>query len=249
MIVEKTGSGKTVTWRTLQNALSTLHRNGEPGFNLIQFKTTLAGIRAYPDLPTEQRWTSVVRQIHITAAETLGKTKPGKRYLDKQVWFWTNVVQESISKKKRAYKRWRVTRLDADRPEYRMWKSDSTRTACGSAAPRPVAIYALRLLVEQHREKNKTVHLAFLDMEKAFAHIPHDLIWSHGVPEPYVDLVKMLYHRTTSVIRCAVGTSPPFDICVGIHQGSARLPLLFITCMDDDGGSDPTTTPLDIAVR
>ncbi|XP_051578639.1 dynein axonemal heavy chain 2 [Myxocyprinus asiaticus] len=35
MIVGKTGSGKTVTWRTLQNALSTLHRNGELGYSLI----------------------------------------------------------------------------------------------------------------------------------------------------------------------------------------------------------------------
>ncbi|TRY86535.1 hypothetical protein DNTS_031645, partial [Danionella cerebrum] len=36
MIVGKTGSGKTVTWRTLQNALSSLHRSGDPGFNLIR---------------------------------------------------------------------------------------------------------------------------------------------------------------------------------------------------------------------
>ncbi|XP_030635110.1 dynein heavy chain 2, axonemal [Chanos chanos] len=36
MIVGKTGSGKTVTWKTLQNALSTLHRKGQPGFNLVR---------------------------------------------------------------------------------------------------------------------------------------------------------------------------------------------------------------------
>ncbi|KAL0188374.1 hypothetical protein M9458_015473, partial [Cirrhinus mrigala] len=36
MIVGKTGSGKTVTWRILQSALSALHRNEEPGFNLIR---------------------------------------------------------------------------------------------------------------------------------------------------------------------------------------------------------------------
>lgn len=38
MIVGKTGSGKTVTWRTLQNALSTLHRKGEPEFNIIRVR-------------------------------------------------------------------------------------------------------------------------------------------------------------------------------------------------------------------
>ena len=38
MIVGKTGSGKTVTWRILQNALSTMHRNGVPEFNLIRVR-------------------------------------------------------------------------------------------------------------------------------------------------------------------------------------------------------------------
>ncbi|KAG9346625.1 hypothetical protein JZ751_006936 [Albula glossodonta] len=36
MIVGKTGSGKTVTWRTLQNAVCTLHRKGDAGFNMVR---------------------------------------------------------------------------------------------------------------------------------------------------------------------------------------------------------------------
>jgi len=59
------------------------------------------------------------------------------------------------------------------------------------------AIHAVRILLERHREKTLTVHTSFLDLEKAFDRVPHDLIWhalrSHGVPETYVRWVKLLY--------------------------------------------------------
>ncbi|XDV17916.1 hypothetical protein PO909_023707 [Leuciscus waleckii] len=49
------------------------------------------------------------------------------------------------------------------------------------------AIHGVRLLLERHREKNQQVHMAFLDLEKAFDRMPRDLIWhslrSHGAPE------------------------------------------------------------------
>ncbi|KAM6949562.1 LOW QUALITY PROTEIN: dynein axonemal heavy chain 2 [Aplochiton taeniatus] len=36
MVVGKTGSGKTVTWKTLQSVLTSLHRKGEAGYNLVR---------------------------------------------------------------------------------------------------------------------------------------------------------------------------------------------------------------------
>ncbi|XP_064181287.1 dynein axonemal heavy chain 2 [Anguilla rostrata] len=36
MIVGKTGSGKTVTWRTLQSVLTTMHRKGDPSYNVVR---------------------------------------------------------------------------------------------------------------------------------------------------------------------------------------------------------------------
>ncbi|KAK6744984.1 hypothetical protein RB195_011597 [Necator americanus] len=97
------------------------------------------------------------------------------------------------------------------------------------------AIHAVRILLEKHREKNRSVHLAFLDLEKAFDRVPHELLWmsmrSHRVPEEYVRWTKLLY-AIVYVVRCPAGTSRPFPVQVGVHQGSSLSPLLFILCMD-----------------
>ncbi|KAK6742396.1 hypothetical protein RB195_009953 [Necator americanus] len=101
------------------------------------------------------------------------------------------------------------------------------------------AIHAVRILLEKHREKNRSVHLAFLDLEKAFDRVPHELLRmsmrSHKVPEEYVRWTKLLYAKPTSVVRWAAGTSRPFPVQVEIHQGSSlsyAVSLLFILCMD-----------------
>lgn len=98
------------------------------------------------------------------------------------------------------------------------------------------AIFAARQLLEKHHEKRKSLHMAFLDLEKAFERVPRQLIWyalrDHGVPELLIDWVRMLYVNTNSRVKCAAGTSDSFPIQVGVHQGSALSPLLFITIMD-----------------
>lgn len=98
------------------------------------------------------------------------------------------------------------------------------------------AIFAARQLMEKHRERKQPLHLAFLDLEKAFDRVPHQLIWyalrDHEVPELLINWVRLLYVNATSRVRCSVGTSGSFPVRVGVHQGSALSPLLFILVMD-----------------
>ncbi|VDO72580.1 unnamed protein product [Heligmosomoides polygyrus] len=58
---------------------------------------------------------------------------------------------------------------------------------CGTIA----AIHAARLLVGKLLEKQEPVHIAFLDLEKAFDRVPRELIWcalrQHNVPEELID--------------------------------------------------------------
>ena len=82
-----------------------------------------------------------------------------------------------------------------------------------------VFIFALRQLMEKHREVRKPLHLAFLDLSRAFDCIPHGLIWNslrdHGVPETTIDVVRCMYRNTTSRVRTAAGTSEKFGVTVG----------------------------------
>ncbi|KAK6766018.1 hypothetical protein RB195_025744 [Necator americanus] len=109
---------------------------------------------------------------------------------------------------------------------------------CGFVKDRSTidAIRAVRILLEKHREENRSVHLAFLDLEKAFDRVPHEplrmFMRSHRVPEEYVRWTKLLYAKPTSVVRCAAGTSRSFPVQVRVHQGSSLSPLQFILCMD-----------------
>ncbi|VDO94808.1 unnamed protein product, partial [Heligmosomoides polygyrus] len=98
------------------------------------------------------------------------------------------------------------------------------------------AIHAARLLIEKHREKQRPVHIAFLDLEKAFDRVPREVIWyalrQHNVPEELIEWVRMLYSCPKSRVQAAAGTSMEFPISVGVHQGSALSPLLFVVVMD-----------------
>ncbi|KAL6728321.1 hypothetical protein Aduo_010102 [Ancylostoma duodenale] len=98
------------------------------------------------------------------------------------------------------------------------------------------AVHAARLMIEKHREKQKPLHLAFFDLEKALHRVPHEVIWYalrwHGVPEELIEWVKILYTDPMSRVQAAAGTSAEFPISVGVHQGSALSPLLFIVVMD-----------------
>src|SRR5699024_11067456 len=74
-----------------------------------------------------------------------------------------------------------------------------------------------------------------------------ELIWlalrDHLVPEAYIDWIKLMYVNSSSSVRCSSGLSQPYRISVGVHQGSALSPLLFILVMDTIGRDLITPSP------
>ena len=99
------------------------------------------------------------------------------------------------------------------------------------------AIFALKRTAEKYREKQQELHCIFIDLEKAYDRVPRDEIWyclrRKEVKEKYIRVVQDMYANCKTVVRTAAGTTEPFGVRVGLHQGSALSPLLFVAVMDE----------------
>ena len=95
---------------------------------------------------------------------------------------------------------------------------------------RPGMSTTLRQLQERCRV------IVFVDLEKAFDRKPRDLIWwclrKKRVPEEYVKIVHNMYRSSKTQVVTQKGSTEYVPIEVGLHQGSALSPLLFIIIMD-----------------
>ncbi|XP_065315412.1 uncharacterized protein LOC135924285 [Gordionus sp. m RMFG-2023] len=67
------------------------------------------------------------------------------------------------------------------------------------------AIYAIWKVSEKYREKNKKLHMVFLDLENAFDRITRKLIWwalcHKRVPEKYIRIIQDMYMGHTTMVR------------------------------------------------
>ena len=98
------------------------------------------------------------------------------------------------------------------------------------------AIFVVRQLQEKYLAVNKRLYMAFLDLEKAFDHVPRKVIWwalrKLGVEEWIVRLVQGMYANERSGVRVGGGFSKEFEVKVRVHQGSVLSPLLFIIVLE-----------------
>ena len=98
------------------------------------------------------------------------------------------------------------------------------------------AIFILKQTIGKHREGQKNIRVTFIDLEKAYDSIPREEIWrssrERNVPEKYIRLIQDMYQGCKTVVRSAAGESNSFEVEVGLHQGSALSPYLFLLLMD-----------------
>ena len=97
-------------------------------------------------------------------------------------------------------------------------------------------MFALRMLIKKYRKGQRDLHCVFVDIKKAYDRVAREELWccmrKSGMVEKYVQLVQDMYEGSETVVRCAVGTTESFKFKVGLHQGSALSPFLFVVIMD-----------------
>ena len=98
------------------------------------------------------------------------------------------------------------------------------------------AISTLRQMQENFSVKGKKLYFGFVDLEKTFDRVPREVIrWAMrklGVEEWLVSAVMSMYTGAKTAVRTVYGNSSGFELKVGMHQGSALSPLLFVIVME-----------------
>jgi hypothetical protein len=86
--------------------------------------------------------------------------------------------------------------------------------------------------MERYREQKDDLHMVFINLEKAYDKITRSVMWwdsdKHKVPMKYAKLINDMYDKVVTSVRTSDEDMDNFSIRIGLHQGSALTPYLFV---------------------
>nr|GEY30296.1 retrovirus-related Pol polyprotein LINE-1 [Tanacetum cinerariifolium] len=99
------------------------------------------------------------------------------------------------------------------------------------------AIHLIRSLIEKYRERQRDLHMDFLDLGKAYNNVPMELIWKtlvdKGTSRRYIRVIRGMYNGAKTHVRTSIRSIEFFPVDVGLHQGSTISPYLFALILDE----------------
>lgn len=97
-------------------------------------------------------------------------------------------------------------------------------------------ILILRLIAEKAKRKGKLVHNCFVDFQKAFDSVRHDVLQavlkSFGVGRRLTQMIKYACEEAKSAVRVSGEIGEWFNISIGTKQGDPISPTEFITYLE-----------------
>ncbi len=99
-------------------------------------------------------------------------------------------------------------------------------------------IFVLQSLVQKQTcQKNGRYYMIFIDFQKAFDSVPHNLLLytllKHGIHGRIFTVIKSLYSKLKSSIRVKEGVTECFDCTIGTRQGCMLSPFMFTLYMNE----------------
>ena len=87
-------------------------------------------------------------------------------------------------------------------------------------------------IIKDAKEKKKTVHISFYDLEDAFGSVPHNLIFDtlerNNFPTQISEYIKLLYQNTSAIVNTKKFKSNIFSFKRGVIQGDPLSPIIFL---------------------